>query len=51
MAVVSFREPIEGLSEVLDVLKPEVVQVIYENYDDLLGKIAAVRKQHSCQAE
>lgn len=50
VAVVSFREPIEGLSEVLDVLKPEVVQVIYENYDDLLGKIAAVRKQHSCQA-
>lgn len=49
VAVVSFREPIEGLAEVLDVLKPQVLPVIYDTYQDLWDKIAALKEQ-GCRA-
>lgn len=49
VAVVNFREPIEGLAEVLDVLKPQVVPVIYDTYQDLWDKIAALKNQ-GCRA-
>ncbi|MBE3519146.1 MAG: sigma 54-interacting transcriptional regulator [Firmicutes bacterium] len=49
VAVVSFREPIEGLADVLDVLKPQVIPVIYETYQDLWDKIAAL-KERGCKA-
>ncbi|BCV23676.1 sigma 54-interacting transcriptional regulator [Gelria sp. Kuro-4] len=49
VAVVSFREPIEGLSEVLDVLKPEVIPVIYDTYQDLWDKIRSL-KEKNCRA-
>lgn len=43
--VVSFREPIEGLDGVVDVLKPSVIPVVYHSYDDLCQKIAQLRSQ------
>lgn len=45
VAVVSFREPIEGLAEVLDVLKPQVLPVTYDSYQDLWDKVAALKDQ------
>lgn len=49
VAVVSFRHPIEGLAEVLDVLRPQVITVIYESYQDLWNKIGAL-KERGCNS-
>lgn len=48
IAVVNFREPVEGLAEVLDMLRPSVVQVTYETYDDLQQKIAQAKESGCC---
>ncbi|HHW25729.1 MAG TPA: sigma 54-interacting transcriptional regulator [Firmicutes bacterium] len=45
VAVVNYKHPIEGLDDVLDVLKPEVTSVVYETYRDLCDKMAALRNQ------
>jgi propionate catabolism operon transcriptional regulator len=43
VAVISFREPVEGLADVLDVLKPEVILITYDGYEDLWNKIAGLK--------
>lgn len=45
VAVISFREPVEGLADVLDVLKPEVLLVTYDGYEDLWNKMAGLKRQ------
>lgn len=49
VAVINFREAIEGLDYVIDVLKPEVVPVTYDDYQDLWNKVAALKTQ-GCSA-